>query len=346
MDPTCCPRPTVLDVVQTKADESDAAVLHRAQLRFRAMGTDCHVLVVAPPEVADTLAGLAHDRVELLEQCWSRFRADSELNRLNGRAGEGPVPVSEDLLHLVSRMKEAWQRTDGLFDPTVLAAMNAHGYDVDFAVLTSRPAYALDDVRLAAVPGMSGVIVDRAGMSITLPAGIGLDPGAIGKGLAADIIADEIREAGATGVLVNLGGDIAISGADVTPWAIAVQDERMDGLEADRTLTVLHFEPGITRIGTATSTILKRRWAQGRRHHVIDPRTGTMGTSPLVQVTVVASTAWEAEALATAALLQEPARAASDLADRALTAILLTSDDVRTIPEVLLSPAERTHHDG
>jgi thiamine biosynthesis lipoprotein len=319
--------------------------MSRAELHFRAMGTDCQAMVLAPAGESTVLVELVRDRVELLEQCWSRFRPDSELNRLNAHAGLGPMPVSEDLLHLVQHMQHAWELTRGLFDPTVLAAMHAHGYDTDFATVASRPADALTEVLTSSTPGMSAVLVDADHSSVTLPSGIGLDPGAIGKGLAADLIVDEILGAGATGALVNLGGDVAIGGHDVAPWAIAVQDERKPATDEERVLTVLHFDADTARLGTATSTTLKRRWAQGRRHHVIDPRTGTMSTSSLVQVTVVASTAWQAEVLATAALLLDPAEAADLLRSHGLSSILMTSDDIITVPDHLLDlPTREQEH--
>ena len=300
-----------------------------AESRFRAMGTDCHVLVVAPDPIGGELLALARERVEILEQCWSRFRPTSELSHLNATAGRGPQPVSGDLLLLVETMTRAWQSTGGLFDPTVLTSMRSLGYDADFAQVQARPASSLDDVTLAVAPGMSGVQVEREPSTVGLPAGIGLDPGAIGKGLAADVIADELWAAGADGVLVNLGGDIAIAGVagEGEPWAIGLEDERQPADHPDRVLRVLEFPVGTDRVGIATSTTLKRRWAQGRRHHIIDPRTGAMSTSELVQVTVVAASAWEAEAHATTALLLPPSGAAAWLRDRDLTGVLLTETD-------------------
>lgn len=296
--------------------------------RFRAMGTDCHVLVYASPSVAEELADLALVRVELLEQSWSRFRPASELNRLNASAGHGPQPVSADLLRLGLSMRAAWLGTGGLFDPTVLASMRALGYDADFATVAARPAGALDDVLLAAAPGMSGVTIDVSSSTISLPSGVGLDPGAIGKGLAADIVAEELISAGAHGVLVNLGGDVSLAGEPDTdePWAIGIEDERRGADDPQRLMRTLTLAGG--RAGVATSTTLKRRWAQGRRHHVLDPRTGSMSASDLVQVTVVARDACTAEWSATAALLQSAADAAGWLHQQGRTAILLTENHV------------------
>lgn len=295
---------------------------------FRAMGTDCEVHVTVTGDAGPDLAGLALERIELLEQSWSRFRPSSELNRLNARAGSGPVPVSDDLLHLVQRMHGAWHDTDGLFDPTVLASMTVLGYDTDFATVVARPATDWQDVVTTPAPGMSAVVVDTADSTVTLPQGIGLDPGAIGKGLAADIVAAELVSAGAHRVLVNLGGDIAVAGPadDDTPWHIGVEDERARRGSDERLDRVLAVAG--PRAGVATSTTMKRRWAQGRRHHVIDPRTGNVSTGDLAQVTVVAGSASEAEVLATAALLLPSSLATAWLADRTATAVLMTDEDV------------------
>lgn len=294
---------------------------------FRAMGTDCHVLVHSPV-AAQELADLAIERVELLEQSWSRFRATSGLSRLNACAGQGPQQVSADLLRLAQAMETAWLATGGLFDPTVLTSMRVLGYDADFATVTSRAASALDDILLPAAPGMSAVTIDESSSTISLPPGVGLDPGAIGKGLAADIVAEELSAAGAQGVLVNLGGDISLAGepAPGEPWSIGIEDERRPADHPDRVMATVSVDRG--RAGVATSTTLKRRWAQGRRHHVIDPRTGSMSASDLVQVTVIAPSACLAEWTATAALLQPAEAALAWLHQQDRAAILMTDDRV------------------
>ena len=187
--------------------------------------------------IASDIVALAADRVELLEQSWSRFRPTSELNHLNASAGSGPVRVSPDLLLLVDRMQQAWAQSEGRFDPTVLSSMLALGYDADFATVAARPA-SIAEVPSTPAPGMSAVQVDHADGTVGLPAGVGIDPGAIGKGLAADIIVAELMAAGAAGVLVNLGGDLAFAGttADGSPWTIGVEDERVPADDPDRVL--------------------------------------------------------------------------------------------------------------
>ena len=286
---------------------------------FRAMGTECQVSVYG--DASDALADLAVQRVELLEDCWSRFRPNSELNRLNARAGSGLVPASDDLRLLVEAMQAGWAWTDGLFDPTILASMRAIGYDVDFTKVLAREF--LLSVSVDAAPGMSGVVIDDD--AVSLPTGIGIDPGAIGKGLAADVVVDELMNAGAQGVLVSLGGDIVIAGEpDAAQWSIAVVDERRDD---DTALTTLVWDAPVDRVAIATSTTLRRRWANGR-HHVIDPRTGDVAQLELVQASVVAIDGWQAEVATTAALLLGPVEGQAWLDAHGLQGYLLTADEL------------------
>lgn len=262
------------------------------------MGTECSIHVWAPAQT-ETLARLARTRVEILEQAWSRFRPTSELSMLNARAGQGPIEVSEDLAVLITAMKHGWNITDGVFDPTVGSAMRAWGYDITFSDVVLRHHAAPGNI--TSTPGMGGVVVE--GCTVTVPGGVELDSGAIGKGLAADIIAREIHAAGASGVLVDLGGDIVVHGSPgADTWRIAVADER------NPDTTVHTFEFTDTHAGIATSSVLRRRWA-GTRHHIIDPMTGSIADTGAVQVTVLAPTGAAAEVIATAAILdQRPQR--------------------------------------
>jgi len=315
--------------------------MSRAVRAFRAMGTTCEVTIDAVAG-ADVLADLAVQRAAMLEDCWSRFRPTSELSRLNAQAGTGPVRVSEDLRCLVERMYRAWQRTQGLCDPSVLNAVRMSGYDADFGEVMAREVAELGPASLIApasligtiprpTPGMSDIAID--GNTIALPAGVGLDPGAIGKGLGADLIAEEMMAAGALGVMVNLGGDIRFAGfpGEDPAWVVSVVDERIDVAVDDRTLRWVSFDPG-TSGAVATSTTLRRRWSGGPqaslRHHIIDPMTGAVADIDLVQATVIADHGWWAEAAATAALLLGPQDAPAWLDAQGLSYVLLDPDHV------------------
>ncbi|MDD2858694.1 MAG: FAD:protein FMN transferase [Candidatus Nanopelagicales bacterium] len=297
---------------------------------FRAMGAACSISVFDAGD-GRALAELGRTRVALLEQSWSRFREDSELNRLNARAGTGPVEVSADLLTLLWHMQRAWVLTDGLFDPTLLAAIRATGYDADFAAVIARDAVA-GAIAWGAPQrsrGMADIVIDIAASTVALPADIGIDPGAIGKGLAGDLIVDELMGAGAGGVLVDLGGDIVVGGRPGSDeaWVIAIEDERDPDNDAREPMLVTFDVDGSTA-AIATSSTLYRRWAGGTRHHVIDPRTGQMADPELVQATVWCAAGWLAEASATAAMLMEREQAIDWLQAHELGYTVMTADAV------------------
>jgi FAD:protein FMN transferase len=264
-------------------------------LRFRAMGTQAHVLVEGPPE----LLPLACREIDRLERLWSRFIADSEVSRLNS-AGGAPVEVGPDTIELIERAAEGWRITGGLFDPTLLNEVIAAGYDRDFDDVRDHgggPPSAAAPARPAG-PGFP-VSVELESSTASFAAEVGFDSGGIGKGLGADLVAASLRREGASAVLVNLGGDLRAIGAPASgPWKVGL-DNPFD-LSAPSPVQLVLIDRAL-----ATSTTLVRRWKQGgeQRHHLIDPRTGRPCESDVASVSVVADRGWRAEALAKAALL-------------------------------------------
>jgi FAD:protein FMN transferase len=150
-----------------------------AERRFAAMGSQAHLIVVGgPPE----LLQYGEDRIAQLERRWSRFVDESEVSALNRYAG-APVKVSRDTVELVQRAIEAWRLTRGRFDPTVLGAVIRAGYDRSFEQLGASTTAGRSDLSLGA--GAIEIIDDI----VRIPEGSGFDPGGVGKGLAADIVA-------------------------------------------------------------------------------------------------------------------------------------------------------------
>ncbi len=270
----------------------DTVTVH--ELRDRAMGTELHLLVVAPADRAAELVRRGRHRVEQLESRWSRFRPTSEVSRLNDTRGL-PVSVSADTRRLVRTAVLAWELTAGAYDPTVLDALVAAGYDRPFDELDDGPPDPDPVVPPRPAPGCAGIVVDDDLGTVTLPPDAGFDPGGIGKGLAADIVSAELLAAGADGVLVNLGGDLRVQGRPPTGdvWVVEVDEPALDRAPLARLV--------LTEGAVATSTTERRTWSRDgeRRHHVIDPRLGLPVDTPAVLVTVVAGDAWWAEVAAT-----------------------------------------------
>jgi len=295
----------------------------------RAMGGPAQVIVYAhSPHHADNLAGLALERIEILEDTWSRFRPDSALSRLNERAGRGPQSMGPDLALLVIAMLEASAVTQGRYDPTVLHSMTRLGYDRDFAAVIAREALEVAAAVTSPTPGTLHIDFDPTASTVTLPRGVGLDPGGIGKGLAADIVTSEIEAAGATGVLVNLGGDVVTRGtASGAPWLVGIHDDRLPSSPVIEQVTLTDALPAI-----ATSSTLKRRWHG--RHHVVSPLTGLPAETDLAQVSVQAPSGWLAEAATTCVLLLGEHAGANWLREQGFNGLLLPADTTRSSTHV------------
>jgi thiamine biosynthesis lipoprotein len=285
------------------------------------MGTTVHLVGVGGD--AAELLEVAETRVHQLEAQWSRFRPTSELCRLNARAGQR-TPLTPETYAIVAAAVEGWRRTDGLFDPTLLSAVEAVGYDRSFDELpgdrpSTRPALAT-----APGPGCAGVELEPEAHTVLVPAGTRLDLGGIAKGHTADLVVGDLAAAGLDGACANLGGDVRVwgiapGGADA--WTVDIQDPT----SATATVAQLAIDDG----AIVTSTRLRRRWLVDgvEHHHLIDPRTGRSAFCGWAQVSVIAGTATEAEILAKALFLAGPQR--HDLLDAHDARALLVADDGR-----------------
>jgi FAD:protein FMN transferase len=282
------------------------------------MGTTCEVNLVGGD---DGLLDLARRRVEELEGRWSRFRDDSEITRLNSRSGL-PTGLTADGYLLVDHAVAAWRWTAGRYDPTVLESIVAAGYDRSFEQLEERtPA---GGPRPA--PGCAGVCLDPQLRAVTLPPGVGIDPGGIGKGLAADLVVELLLDEGAAGVCVSLGGDGRVAGEPPDDgWRVGIGNP----YETSELLAVVRLSDH----GIATSSRLMRRWRSGglERHHLLDPRTGCSIDNGLDAVTVIAADAWLAEVLTKAAFVAGAAEGARLLTQLGAAGLLVESlERVRT----------------
>lgn len=264
------------------------------------MGTDCQIVVLDGGD--DDLAA-AQAEVHRLESLWSRFRDDSEITGVNAHAGRA-VPASAETRMLVRRALRAEHLTGGRFDPLMGGDIVALGYDRDHGAL---PAPTGPSAHVALQPatrprGAQMRLDERRGL-VTIPAGRALDPGGIGKGLAADMVTAGLIRRGVGGALVNLGGDIRCRG--ITPtggWRIGIDDPRDPGAPEVATVT-------LTRGAVCTSGVRKRRWVRSDgtvAHHLLDPATGAPTDAEVASVSVIARMGWMAEALTKALILAGP----------------------------------------
>lgn len=257
---------------------------------FGAMGTE--IAVYAPGLASADEERLAAGVAAIFarsEARFSRFRSESELSQLN--AADRPTVVSRELFDVLQSARRYFELTDGIFDPTVAAALAGHGYDRSFTV------GALDRLRIARAPACSfgDVMLDEATSTVDKPLHVRVDLGGIVKGRTADQAAELLPRPGA----VDAGGDAVLRDVERegARWIVDVEDPR----DARRTLLAL----AIGDRAVATSGTNRRRWAAGggMAHHLIDPRTGEPTASDLAQVTIVAPSAELAEVVAKTVLV-------------------------------------------
>ena len=308
-----------------------------------ALGTTARVVVWPPHWTGRALAAVDAE-VALLDEQASRFRDDSEISRLHDAlgpaAGQSPRSasciVSEGLAEVLAVALAAAEWTGGLVDPTVGGALCGLGYDRDFAVIPQEAGGMAGPVMPGRVPGWRSVQLN--GRRLRLAAGVQLDLGATAKGLGSDRAARAAADrVPGGGVLVSLGGDIAVAGeAPVGGWPVLVSDEpRQDGREraARGALPVCPPEGPAGQLvrlpagGLATSSICCRQWRRGGRrlHHIVDPRTGLPAAGPWRTASVAAASCAEANAAATAAIVAGE-RATGWLTARGLAARLVAHD--------------------
>ncbi len=285
-----------------------------ATATFPALGSTVVVITAktALREACDAVARVT----DQIDAACSRFREDSELLALQ-RAGGRPTRVSPTLLDALRVAVRAAVLTDGDVDPTLGAALVELGYDRDFAVgldddsdhseragglarLREQRARSLP--RLGAVAGWRTVRISPDTSTVTVARGVSLDLGATAKALASDRAAVAASQAaGGAGVLVGLGGDIAVAGpAPEGGWRVRVTDDHAAGVEAPgQWVTVLDG-------GLATSSTVVRRWQHhGEQvHHLLDPGSGRPAGGGWRTVSVAASSCVDANIASTAAIVR------------------------------------------
>lgn len=209
------------------------------------------------------------------DEAFSRFRPESELNRVNASASD-TVLVSELFARVLRVGLGAARATSGLVDPTVGVAVEAAGYDRDFSVLAPDPRPTK-----STMPGRWRT-VEVSGVLISRPPGLRFDLNGVVKSLAVDETLDLVRGPG----FVAAGGDIATRGDLVAALPRGGSIRLLAG-------------------GLATSGTTWRRWWRGgsMQHHLIAPRTGLPADSRWDEVTVAATSCLAADVAAKAAFL-------------------------------------------
>jgi FAD:protein FMN transferase len=285
-----------------------------------ALGSTALLWTTDDAALADATAELVRE-LDAVDRACSRFRDDSELMQLNHAEGK-PFAAGPYLFEAVQVALRAAAATGGLVDPTIGRGLRLAGYDRTFTIIGRRDQ---GTVRFAPAAGWRLVELDEDRRSIRIPSGVELDLGATAKALAADRAALSAAGRTGAGILVSLGGDIAVAGpAPNGGWPVRIADDHRASLDGPG--PVVSVESG----GLATSSVTVRRWRVGEDelHHILDPRTGRPAQSCWQTVSVAAASCVDANTASTAAVLLGEA-APVWLAERGLPARLVgVSGDV------------------
>jgi thiamine biosynthesis lipoprotein len=275
-----------------------ALSLHRVEDhfvgRFAAMASPCEVLVDTDQRaVAAAALRAAADEAWRIERKFSRYRDDNILHRIH-HAGGQPVEVDEETAHLLDYAVTCHEMSDGRFDITSGVLRRVWRFD--------GGEHVPDEGAVREVLRLVGWRhVTWRDRTLTLPAGMEIDFGGIGKEYAVDRAAALIGAGTSAACVVNFGGDLYVSGPrrGERPWGVGLDDPQRPGEAA---LLRLELERG----GLATSGDARRyvTWNGRRLGHILDPRTGWPVPDAPRSVTVLATTCVEAGTLSTLAYLQ------------------------------------------
>jgi thiamine biosynthesis lipoprotein len=278
-------------------------------------------VVVTDPSVVVSASRLLDAELDRVEAVASRFREDSEISLLCRSSNGAPVDVSPELFEALTVALRSAAQTDGAVDPTVGRALCRLGYDRDFAAVAGGVDGDLPGP--APVTGWRTVELDPDAGTATVPSGTVLDLGATAKAWAADRAAAAIARQLGCGVLVSLGGDLAVESAPAGGFTVGVADICGDP-DAPTAVSIVSG-------GLATSGVGNRHWLLGGVpvHHLVDPATGRPVVTPWRTVTVAAGSSVDANTASTASMVRG-ATAPGWLSERGLPARLVAHDGTIT----------------
>ena len=264
--------------------------------RFTAMASPCEVLVDTDDRAeAEALLDVAESEAKRIEATFSRYLSGNVVHRIN-HAGGRPIDVDAETAHLLDYAVACWESSDGMFDITSGALRRVWKFDGGDRV--PSPEAIRDVLRY-----VGWHRVRWADHVLTMPEGMEIDFGGIGKEYAVDRAAALIAARSKAPFVVNFGGDLYAGGArrGGRPWSVGVDDPERTGEAA---LYKVEFARG----GLATSGDARRFliWKGRRLGHILNPKTGWPVENAPRSVTVLGDTCMEAGTLSTLAYLQGP----------------------------------------
>lgn len=252
-----------------------------------AMGT--YMILTAYGESAEEALTISEDRIQELESLWSVTDESSDIYRVN-QSGGMETEVSGETAEILQFALDMAKQTNGALDPTISPVVTAWGF------ISGEYYIPAEDELTGLLQNIDYEKVLLEGNYVTLPDGMQLDLGAVGKGYTGDIIAELLKEQGVTSALLDIGGNVQTVGRkpDGSRWRLGIQNPFGEG-----SLGILESEDG----AVVTSGNYERFFIgeDGKQYgHIIDPSTGYSAESGLASVSIIAKEGKLCDALSTA----------------------------------------------
>ena len=289
------------------------------------MGTTYHIAVVADQLPPDDLAQRIEQQLGKVDNSMSTYKEHSELSQFNRMQVGQQLQISEEFAEVLRISRDVWERSNGAFDPTVGPLVNLWG----FGPQATEDSIPSAEAVASALKNSGFQYVILNGLMLSKEQPVQLDLSAVAKGYAVDLVANLLEMLALPDYLVEVGGEIRVSGLNPQgeAWRVAVEQPQLLS-SVDRVIN-------LSDSAIATSGDYRNYFERDgvRYSHTIDPKTGMPIVHHLASTTVLASTCAEADAWATAFLVLG-ARQSLELAERldlALYVLVREGDEFKAL---------------
>ncbi|MDG1819744.1 MAG: FAD:protein FMN transferase [Porticoccaceae bacterium] len=298
------------------------------------MGTSYHVTIVADQPAPADLAEQIDQVLSAVDQSMSTYKKQSELSQFNRLPVSESVKASDQLWSVLQTSEKIWRQSNAAFDPTVGPVVDLWG----FGPVATEDTIPQDQEIATALEnsGYEYLQLNSSDQTISKQKAIALDLSAVAKGYAVDQVADLLEMYALPDYLVEVGGEMRLSGTNPegNPWRVAI--------ELPSLMPQVQQVIAINNSAIATSGDYRNYFEKDsvRYSHTIDPRQGKPITHNLASVTVMADHCADADAWATAFMVlgeQEGMRIAEQYAIPVYM-LIRDGEDFRVISSTAFEP--------
>lgn len=272
-----------------EAPKSDTQGSKNSKITGPVFGTSFSVIYASEIDYTKQFDSLFH----VVNQSMSTYIPDSDISKINRNESQ---LIDDHFKRVLKRSQDIYAKTNGVFDPTIGAVVNAWSFGPEGKVVN------LDSLKINEL--MKSVGLDKVELTsankIKKPEHTFIDFNAIAKGYGVDVIGEFLESESINNYLVEIGGEIRVRGKNTeknTPWRVGLDEPRFDGGQSVYKAISLKDEAMAT---SGTYRKFKTDDNGNRYAHIIDTKTGYPTKTNILSVSVIAEDCMTADAYATA----------------------------------------------